>query len=178
MTVCSPTERITVMQGQAFVAARSNAVLTTVLGSCVACCLFDAEAAIGGMNHFLLAEPRGSSIGRVDEHYGAYLMEVLINDMLGAGASKERLRAHLYGGANLHAGMQRIGSANAEFARDFLRREAIPLSFADLGGERARRVEFLAARGRARCRQVDDLCAAPEKPMPRPTRASGDVELF
>lgn len=170
--------RLTVMQGQARVSADARVELTTVLGSCIACCLFDAGAGVGGMNHFLLAEPQPSR-GGVDEHYGVYLMEVLINEMLAYGASRKALRAHLYGGANLRSGMARIGSANADFARDFLARERIPLAHESLGGVAARRVDFRPSRGQARCRLVDDVAAAPlQQPMPRPQRAVGDVELF
>ena len=55
--LAKPVTRITVMQGQALVSAGPRVELTTVLGSCVATCLFDPEVELGGMNHFLLAEP-------------------------------------------------------------------------------------------------------------------------
>lgn len=172
-----PTTRITVMQGQAMVSAGPRVELTTVLGSCVATCLFDPEVELGGMNHFLLAEPPVGQAS-VDEHYGVYLMEVLINQMLAHGASKTRLRAHLYGGANLHASMARIGTANAEFARSFLLHERIPLIREDLGGTQARRVDFRPANGKVRCRSVENDMAPAPQPIHRPTAASGDVELF
>ena len=72
------------------------AVLTTVLGSCVACCLWDPEAAVGGMNHFLLPEGRGGGLAAMSA--GSTAMEVLINECLKAGAARERLRARLFGG--------------------------------------------------------------------------------
>lgn len=171
--------RITVMQGQAQVSNEPLVELTTILGSCVACCLFDPHSMVGGMNHFLLAEPQGSRAGgQFDEHYGVYLMEVLINDMLARGASKLSMKAHLYGGANLHAGMTKIGTANATFAVEFLARERIMLVHQDLGGTQARRVDFLPARGKARCRAVADAMAPAARPAPRPSRDMGDVELF
>ena len=170
--------RLTVMQGQARVSGDARVELTTILGSCIACCLFDAEAGVGGMNHFLLAEPQAGR-GGVDEHYGVYLMEVLINEMLAYGASRQGLRAHLYGGANMHSGMARIGTANAEFARSFLEREHIPLMRHSLGGTSPRRVDFRPSRGQARCRMVDEPAAsAVQQPMQRPARTHGDVELF
>lgn len=170
--------RITVIQGQVRVTPDPRIELTTVLGSCVAACLYDAEAKVGGMNHFLLAEPPAGSSGTIDEHYGVYLMEVLINGMLAQGARKARLRAHLYGGANLHPGMMRIGTANAEFARVFLQREQIALIREDLGGDSARRVDFRASTGQVRCRRVERAQAPETRPVPRSTRGSGDVELF
>ena len=171
--------RITVLQGQVHVSTSPDVEMSTVLGSCVATCLFDEQARVGGMNHFLLAEPpaRRSSSG-FDEHYGVYLMELLINEMLAEGASKQLLRAHLYGGANLHQGMHSIGTMNADFARNFLKREGIPLVRQDLGGDNARRVHFRPADGRVRCRVVENSSAPVARPTPRPERASGDVELF
>jgi len=169
--------RVAVMQGQARVSGDPRVEFTTVLGSCIACCLFDSSSGIGGMNHFLLAEPQNGH-GGVDEHYGVYLMEVLINEMLACGASRTGLRAHLYGGANMHSGMARIGTANAKFAQQFLEHEQIPLVHASFGGTQARRVDFRASRGQARCRLVNDATAPTQQPMPRPDRSQGDVELF
>ncbi len=69
------------MQGAVEVTAEDGVLLTTVLGSCVAACLFDPIARVGGMNHFLLAEPehREGQQPTLDEHFGLYLMELLIN---------------------------------------------------------------------------------------------------
>ena len=171
--------RITVMQGNAIVSAGPRVELTTVLGSCVATCLFDPEVELGGMNHFLLAEPPESRKAQgFDEHYGVYLMEVLINQMLAHGASKLRLRAHLYGGANLHTGMARIGTVNADFAQQFLLSERIPLIKSDLGGTQAQRVDFRPASGQVRCRLVENAMAPDPQPIRRPAASVGDVELF
>ena len=175
-----PIERVTVMQGQALVDREPQLEFSTVLGSCVASCLYDPEARVGGMNHFLLSEPPAglAETTAVDEHYGVYLMELLVNEMLGIGARKSRLRAHLYGGANVNRNMMRIGTANAEFAQAFLRREGIIVMREDLGGTNARRVDFRPASGQIRFRTVEDRLALPVTPTARPDRASGDVELF
>lgn len=176
-----PTEaiRVSVMQGEVRVSTDSRVELHTVLGSCVAACLFDPVAGVGGMNHFLLAEPPSSHApGAVDVHYGVYLMEMLINEMLAWGAIKTRMKAHLYGGANLRTGMKAIGTANADFARSFLDSERIALMRFDLGGAQARRVEYRPALGQVRCRAVDAQLAPQEQPVARPRVASGDVELF
>lgn len=171
--------RITVMQGQVHVSGKPHTELSTVLGSCVATCLYDPQAKAGGMNHFLLAEPPSHrSSDEFDEHYGVYLMELLINNMLAEGASKKRMRAHLYGGANLHPGMVRIGTMNANFAREFLIREGIPLVREDLGGTNARCVHFRPADGKVRCRTVENNLVPDVRPIQRPERADGDVELF
>lgn len=174
-----PVERVTVMQGSALASASPSVEYSTVLGSCVATCLYDPEAHVGGMNHFLLSEPPASTPGiQIDEHYGVYLMELLVNEMLGKGARKQRLKAHLYGGANVNRNMMRIGSMNADFAREFLRREGIALMREDLGGTQARRVDFRPASGQVRLRTVEDRFAPSIPSTPRPVVARGDVELF
>jgi chemotaxis protein CheD len=173
-------ERINVIQGTNYVTGNRNAVLTTILGSCVACCLYDPHARVGGMNHFLLAEPREgmSSNSSEAERYGLFAMELLVNEMLKAGATRATLKAHLYGGANMHVGMQAIGTSNARFAESFLIRDGIPLVHSDLGGTLARRVEFRAASGQARCRVVAaEVPIETPRPIPVPA-AQGDVELF
>ena len=130
--------RVTIVQGEAKASASPQVEMSTILGSCVATCLFDPVARVGGMNHFLLAEPPSHVRNQAfDSDYGLFLMELLINEMLGLGAHKKRMRARLYGGANLNPDLSPIGTANAAFARLFLRREAIPCVFEDLEGTRS-----------------------------------------
>ncbi len=158
--------------------AEPQVIVSTVLGSCIAVCLWDGEARIGGMNHFLLGEPAADhQVSAQDlQRYGLHAMEVLINAMMVRGASRANLKAHLYGGANIVAGLGQIGSQNADFARRFVATEAIPVGHVDLGGRHARRVEFLPYEGRSRCARV---AHAPEiKPLPRMAVADGELELF
>lgn len=168
--------RISIIQGEYRVTGEPEIMLTTVLGSCVAVCLHDPVSRIGGMNHFLLGEPRhGPPIRAEDmQRYGVHAMELLINAMMKAGASRERLVAHLYGGANIIAGLGTIGSSNALFARRFMETEGIAVRHCDLGGSKARKVEFLPFDGRVRARTADD-----PPPLQKPQRPPiGQVELF
>lgn len=170
--------RIQVLQSQAKVSAGPRVEFSTVLGSCVATCLYDPAIELGGMNHFLLSEPISGGLSKADEHYGVYLMEVLINEMLQHGSDKRRLKARLYGGANMHPGMARIGTMNAEFARRFLANEGIALVHEDLGGTNARRIDFRPASGQVRCRTVPSTMAPEPNRTAPPSRASGELELF
>lgn len=171
--------RITVMQGETRVSGE-DVVLTTVLGSCIAACLFDPYAKVGGLNHFLLAEPgSGETDPKQMQRYGVYAMEVLINGMLQIGATRSALKAKLYGGASMRDGFRDIGATNAAFARRFLADERIQLVGEDVGGFSARRVEFRPAHGLARCRAVTDRVAAPPRvTAPPPNIRAGEVELF
>lgn len=148
--------RHNVLQGEFEVSRDPNLVLTTVLGSCIACCLHDPAAGIGGMNHFLLASPK-NALHPLDEdalRYGLYAMELLVNDMIKKGAARATMRAHLYGGGNLHSGMRAIGTENTRFAEAFLRNDRIALVRSDTGGDQARRLDFQPATGRVRCLTV------------------------
>jgi len=170
---------ITLIQGDNHVIREEGVVLATILGSCVSACLFDPLARIGGMNHFLLPDPGPGAIDPMSaKGYGVHAMELLINAMMQAGASRSRLRAHLYGGANMIERLGRIGSANAEFARGFLATEGIELVHEDLEGQQARRVQFIPTEGKARCSRIAIKPDTVEQPLPSALPTSGDVDLF
>jgi chemotaxis protein CheD len=145
--------RVSIIQGENHVSGDADVVISTLLGSCVSVCLQDPEARIGGMNHFLLGEPgKDQQVQRQDlQRYGVHAMELLINALMRKGANRSRLRAQIYGGANIVAGLGSIGSSNAEFARRFMQTEGIRIGHCDVGGKQARRLEFIPYDGKARC---------------------------
>lgn len=166
--------RINIVQGEYHVSSEADLSITTLLGSCVAACINDPAAQVGGMNHFLL--PGEDSSAAVNRH-GVYLMELLINGLLKSGASRHRLEARLFGGARTMRGLGDYGAANARFAQEFLKREGIPIVGGSLGGETGRRIEFWPVTGRAR----QKLVRTTEEPraLHTPTPADGgDLELF
>ena len=166
---------VTVVQGDYAVSSDPDVVMSTVLGSCVAVCLFDADAGVGGMNHFLLAGTKQASGD--DLKYGVNAMELLINHLLRAGAKRHALAAKLFGGARMTDHSGDIGQSNARFARDFLQQEGIACLSHSLGGDMARRLQFTPATGAARQMQITG--AAPEFIPTRSTKSSpADITLF
>ncbi len=145
-------QTVTVVQGDFVVSADPAVILSTILGSCVAVCLFDPTAKVGGMNHFLLAT--GGDLDPADMKYGINAMELLINNLLRAGGDRRRLQAKAFGGARMTSHARDIGQSNAMFAMDFLEREGIPCLSNSLGGIMARRVQFTPATGAARQMQI------------------------
>ena len=133
--------------GDTYVTSEENEVLTTILGSCIATCIRDPAAGIGGMNHFLL--PNGEGRDREAQCYGVNAMELLINDILKRGGDRRGLEAKLFGGANVVAALSDVGSRNTEFARQFLKDEGIAVVGGDVGGKMARRIQYSPASGRA-----------------------------
>jgi chemotaxis protein CheD len=162
-----------VVQGGHAVGRDPDVVIGTILGSCVAACLWDPEARIGGMNHIVLPEGTGSS-NTIDRH-GASDMERLINALQREGAARGRLRAKAFGGANMIAGLPDIGKRNVEFLMAFLTREGIPVDGSSLGGNQARMIRFWPHSGRARQRLVDRVDEPGALP---PLPVGNDVELF
>ena len=185
VTVNNGTRTIHVIQGQYGLSSRPDEVLSTLLGSCVAVCLGDPVAGIGGMNHFLL--PGGSEGGQDRSlKYGVHAMELLINSLLRGGARRERLQARVYGGANIIENLPQIGSANARFALWFLENERIRCVDHSLGGRQARRVRYWPHSGQAEVRlagQVEPAVAARKaattagRPAPA-VPAAGEITLF
>lgn len=170
--------RVNIIQGEYKVSEDRDVVITTLLGSCVAACMFDPAARVGGMNHFLLPGDEGSS--GLSSRYSVHLMELLVNGLLKKGAARERLQAKLFGGARTIQGLGDIGETNARFARQFLAREGIAFTGGSLGGDAGRRLQFWPASGRARqafMNRGEDMPPAVIKPPPV-AADHGDVELF
>lgn len=144
-------ERITIDPGEYYSTGKPG-VISTLLGSCIAACLYDPTNRLIGMNHFMLSNPRYSrdmpihisEAGR----YGIHAMELLINDMMAKGANRRLLRAKVFGGATI---MNResertnfccVGQVNCKFIREFLDSEGIPIDAEDLGGDSGRVIHF------------------------------------
>ncbi|MFZ4535286.1 chemotaxis protein CheD [Propionivibrio sp.] len=132
--------------------------MSTLLGSCVAVCLFDPQMKIGGINHFMLPDMGRSKYGDVDSMLsGNFAMEALLNALLIKGAKKIRLQAKAFGGGTIidtDAGSLSIGMRNANFAKEWLTREGIPLRTSDFLGPWSRKIIFLPFNGEAFCKRL------------------------
>lgn len=170
---------VAVPQGQYNLSSDSEIVFSTLLGSCVSVCLHDERRQIGGLNHFLL--PGGNGLASSGEKFGAYAMEILINELLKAGASRSGLTAKIFGGSAMSVAHEKIGRSNGEFAISYLDSEGITCIGSSLGGNLARRIQFHPTSGRVRQFLVPDkvdedinIVQRTEQPAP----AKPDVVLF
>lgn len=178
------SEAIKILPGE-FQVTNEDIVLVTLLGSCVSACLRDPLAGVGGINHFML--PEAEALGGGSARYGAYAMEMLINELLKRGARRERLEAKVFGGGNVIAGMTvaNIGARNASFALRYLEDERIRILAQDLGGIDARKLGYFPRSGRVLVKHlpvaatVADLAVetAYGRQLQR-EQPAGDVELF
>ncbi len=131
--------------------------LATLLGSCVAVCLFDPQSRVGGLNHFMLPNIRRGQNDDVDTLLsGDFAMESLLNALLMKGAKKMRLQAKAFGGGTIidTTDARTIGMRNADFAKEWLHREGIPLLSSDFLGPWSRKVLFLPTTGDAFSRRM------------------------
>lgn len=140
--------------------------MSTLLGSCVAVCMFDPQAGLGGMNHFMLPNMRRGSGADVDSVLsGDYAMEVLLNGLIGWGAVRGRIRAKAFGAGTIISSLAAtgIGARNAEFAQEWLSREGIPLMASDFLGPWSRKVLFVPATGVVWCRRMPTTLATAQE---------------
>lgn len=182
----------TVHQGDCLVGGEEDLTFSTILGSCISACIRDTEARVGGMNHFLLAEPSGNAKDRygASARYGAFAMEQLINKVLTRGSGrKANLEIKVFGGGLINSALTDVGAKNIEFVRDFLREEGYAISGEDVGGAFARRVMFKPNSGRAFVKRLDSIAGASvakeelsivsKRVAPKPVApVADDIELF
>lgn len=118
-------------------------LITTVLGSCVAVCLWDPYTGTGGMNHYML--PLWNGEGLPTPRYGNIAIDRLIKRMYALDCRKENIVAKVFGGANVlptTSGMLTVGDRNIMLADQLLQEYEIPVVVADIGGTCGRKVIF------------------------------------
>ncbi len=127
--------------------------LVTVLGSCVAVCLCDREAGVGGMNHFLLPHP---TLREQSPRFGAFAMPHLLDEVLRLGARRERLEAKVFGGACVIEALKgrNLGAENVELALTALEAAGVPVLERDVGGHNGRKLVFHSDVGAAWVRRL------------------------
>lgn len=147
------TRRIYLHAGQLY-ASDEKVEIVTILGSCVAVCLYDAARGIGGINHFML--PMDSPT--VSARYANHAFDLLVRQLVALGASRARFQAKMFGGASLlkegAVSETDLGARNVETARARLAQEQIPLVAADVGGRHGRKLIFITSTGGAQVKQV------------------------
>ena len=176
---------VKVLPGEYFVTGE-NIVICTVLGSCIAACLWDRALNIGGMNHFMLPDGDATDIsGR----YGSYAMELLINEMIKLGARRENMQAKVFGGGQVMANFtsMNVGERNTDFVMQYLQTERIPIVSEDVLDIYPRKVVFFPVTGKAMVKRLAH--AHPEVLVEQErtrgsaahlaqTNAGGSVDLF
>ena len=142
---------VKVLPGEFYV-SDEDVVIMTVLGSCIAACIWDSRLRIGGMNHFMLPEGGGDTSGR----YGSYAMELLINELIKRGSTREYMQAKVFGGGAVISGMtsMNVGERNTQFVLDYLATERIPVVSKDVLDIYPRKVVYFPVTGKAMVKRL------------------------
>lgn len=188
-----PEYKLVIIHPGEYYASASPIQIKTLLGSCVAACLYDPINGVAGMNHFLLSQPKykDRKIMLTDSgRYGIQAMELLINDMIKKGARKKNINAKVFGGANVlnfgEEAILNIGEINTRFILDFLESEHIPLIAQSLGGAQGRIVHFFTDTFKVLVRKinqqknmvVNEEKAYLKKTIQRKEKPENNVELW
>jgi chemotaxis protein CheD len=150
------TRRVFLLPGEmAFV--REPTRLATLLGSCVAVCLFDPVRSWGGMNHYMVAESGGTRLeaGKC----GDRAIPQLIHLATLAGCEPAKLKARIYGGGAVVGALAStggdVGQRNIDRAYHELAAAGITVSGDDTGGDRGRKIEFDTGTGQIRSVMIE-----------------------
>ena len=153
-------EAAKILPGEYF-ATDKDMVLVTVLGSCVAACIRDTRAGVGGMNHFMLprSEKDPASPVSMSARYGTFAMEILINQLIKMGARRETMEAKVFGGGNVLRGfsVNNIGESNANFVMEYLHNEGIRVAAEDMLGVYPRKIYYFPASGKVMVKKIREL---------------------
>lgn len=178
------SDAVKVLPGEYFV-SNQDIVIMTVLGSCIAACIWDPKVSVGGMNHFML--PEGDSAD-TSGRYGSYAMELLINEMIKLGARRESMQAKVFGGGQVMAGFttMNVGERNTRFVLDYLHTERITIVSKDVLDIYPRKVVFFPTTGKAMVKKLahshpETLETTERKgsaAVLAKTTAGGSVDLF
>lgn len=144
--------------GEVYVSVEGE-LITTVLGSCISVCMFDAKNGIAGMNHFML--PRGDKeidLNGNSTRYGNWAMEFLINEMTKLGGAKNAFEVKVFGGGQVLSEMEfmDIGQRNIDFVLSYLVQEGIQIKSHDVGGIYPRKLIFFGDSGRVRVKKLKE----------------------
>ncbi|PHI34902.1 chemotaxis protein CheD [Pseudoalteromonas sp. GCY] len=145
-----------VLPGEFYV-SKQDELISTVLGSCIAACVYDEKLGIGGMNHFMLPGAKALREVHADDlncRYGNWAMEYLINEVLKNGASRSNLKIKLFGGGKIISAMTDIGEGNIRFAQAYVEEECLNLISQDVGGPWPRKVIFHPQSGKAQVKKL------------------------
>ncbi len=135
-------------------------LITYGLGSCIGIAVYDATTKVGGLAHIMLPDSKQARLSDNPAKFADTAIPLMVNDMIRLGASKQRLRAKIAGGAQMftfanQTDIMRIGERNAEAVRIVLKSLEIPIVADDTGGNYGRTVELKLESGGFRIKTID-----------------------
>jgi|UniRef100_A0A7C3WQI5 chemotaxis protein CheD len=138
-----------------------HVLVTHALGSCIGVAIYDPEAKVGGLLHYMLPE---SSLdpGRAQENPFMFAdtgIPRLFRECYSMGAQKHRLRVKVAGGGQVLGGQEhfQIGRRNYAALRRIFLKNNVLIDQEDVGGCQARTLFLEIASGRVWVKTTDLL---------------------
>ncbi|HCI30070.1 MAG TPA: chemoreceptor glutamine deamidase/glutamate methylesterase CheD [Fervidobacterium sp.] len=133
---------------------KNPAILVTLgLGSCIGVCIRDPMARIGGMVHVMLPDSGGKPTNTPGKFADSGI-SLIIDELIKMGGQRSRLEAKVAGGASMFQSAMDIGSRNIEAVLKTLERNGVKLVAKDVGGNKARSIEYDIESGKLMVRKV------------------------
>lgn len=153
-----PHEIASILPGEFFV-SKEPMIVYTVLGSCISACIRDPLVGVGGMNHFMLSEPKEVAHDSWGEstRYGSFAMESLINEILKRGGHRSRLEIKLFGAGKIYEGNIDVGDNNAKWVLQYLKSEGLLVVKTDLGDVFPRKIYYQTDSGRVLMKKIERI---------------------
>ncbi len=130
--------------------------IRTILGSCVAICLWDSRQRAGGMNHFLL--PASSKGHPATTRFADVATETLLDKLQALGCRLPHLQAKIFGGASMFQKQDRhsvsLGAKNVAAALQLMGSAGIPVVVQETGGTHGRKIIFNTDDGIVWCQRI------------------------
>jgi putative nucleotidyltransferase with HDIG domain len=167
------TQRI-VPSGAHAVGRNKNQILVAYLGTCVGITLFDRQAKVGGLAHFLLPEPTGVDKTWQPENYASTGLPLFIQALCDEGADKANLEACVAGGALVGPVCERdlnldIGGRTTEVVESILHMQGIPVRESETGGHFTCQLTLNLKTSKSQILPVGNQPASPKKDFKKPT---------
>lgn len=135
-------KRLFLLPGE-FHVSKEPYLIATLLGSCVAVCLYNKKQGFGGMNHYML--PTQPPNAKKDPKYGDHSISTMINIMSKSDPNVINLQAMIFGGAAVTeslASSTDIGNQNIKVAKKVLEENKIKITREETGGANGIKIHY------------------------------------
>jgi chemotaxis protein CheD len=151
--------KIFLKPGEIFI-SREPAIVSTILGSCIAVTVFNERLKAGGICHALLPENRSLQ----EDDYGHYVDGAIIHilrKLEAMGIQKHEMEIKLFGGADIleiiGTKKSSVGTQNIERALEIIKSEELLLTHSDVGGKTGRNIRFYTHTGAILLRRIQRI---------------------
>jgi len=144
------------LQPDEFYWGDSETRIKTILGSCIAICLWHPGLRIGGMSHSLLPSRSRGPDDKLQARYVEEAVEILAGEAKRAGTPPKSYRVKIFGGANIVQGTSlAIGDRNYKIASAALAAAGFIVYSQHVGGTESRNVVFDISTGDTWLRRIE-----------------------